>query len=164
MKNTAAAIEAYRRAVDLSTREYRAWYGLGQTYEIMNMLLHALFYFRNAAALHPHDARMWCAIGGCLLGLERWTDAERSYTRAVALGGGEGIATQKRVLVRGHQAQPQGRGNAWPRGHARVREVPRAEADLRQFLASWSAEGRWSLRCRYPETTEHAVNSKIIHI
>ena len=95
MKNTAAAIEAYRRAVDISDREYRAWYGLGQTYEIMNMLLHALFYFRKAAALHPHDARMWCAIGGCLLGLDRRTDAEKSYERAVSLGDGEGIATRK---------------------------------------------------------------------
>jgi anaphase-promoting complex subunit 8 len=95
MKNTPAAIEAYRRAVDISDREYRAWYGLGQTYEIMNMLLHALFYFRKAAALHPHDARMWCAIGGCLLGLERRSDAEKSYERAVSLGDGEGIATRK---------------------------------------------------------------------
>ena len=95
MKNTAAAIEAYRRAVDISDREYRAWYGLGQTYEIMNMLLHALFYFKKAAALHPHDARMWCAIGGCLLGLDRRSDAERSYERAVSLGDGEGIATRK---------------------------------------------------------------------
>ena len=95
MKNTAAAIEAYRRAVDISDREYRAWYGLGQTYEIMNMLLHALFYFRKAASLHPHDARMWCAIGGCLLGLDRRTDAEKSYERAVSLGDGEGIATRK---------------------------------------------------------------------
>ena len=95
MKNTAAAIEAYRRAVDISEREYRAWYGLGQTYEIMNMLLHALFYFRKAAALHPHDARMWCAIGGCLLGLDRRSEAEKSYERAVSLGDGEGIATRK---------------------------------------------------------------------
>ena len=59
------------------------------------MLLHALFYFRKAASLHPHDARMWCAIGGCLLGLDRRADAERSYERAVSLGDGEGIATRK---------------------------------------------------------------------
>ena len=56
MKNTVTAIEAYCRAVDISDREYRAWYGLGQMYEIMNMLLHALFYFRKAAVLHPHNA------------------------------------------------------------------------------------------------------------
>jgi anaphase-promoting complex subunit 8 len=40
MKNTGAAIEAYRRAVDINARDYRAWYGLGQVYEILNMHLY----------------------------------------------------------------------------------------------------------------------------
>ena len=40
--------EAYRRAVDLSPRDYRAWYGLGQTYELLHMPLYALHYFRRA--------------------------------------------------------------------------------------------------------------------
>eukprot|EP00960_Hanusia_phi_P068985 766979-Hanusia_phi.AAC.3 len=30
IRNTAAAIEAYRRALDINCRDYRAWYGLGQ--------------------------------------------------------------------------------------------------------------------------------------
>ena len=30
IRNTAAAIEAYRRALDINSRDYRAWYGLGQ--------------------------------------------------------------------------------------------------------------------------------------
>jgi len=38
---------------------------------------------------------MWCAIGGCLLGLDRRSEAEKSYERAVSLGDGEGIATRK---------------------------------------------------------------------
>ena len=38
--------EAYRRAVDLNPRDYRAWYGLGQTYELLHMPYYALFYFR----------------------------------------------------------------------------------------------------------------------
>ena len=42
--------EAYRRAVDLNPRDYRAWYGLGQTYELLHMPYYALFYFR------------WCEI------------------------------------------------------------------------------------------------------
>jgi tetratricopeptide (TPR) repeat protein len=37
LKNTAAAVECYRRAVDANARDYRAWYGLGQTYEILQM-------------------------------------------------------------------------------------------------------------------------------
>jgi hypothetical protein len=39
--------EAYRRAVDVSPRDYRAWYGLGQTYELVNMPYYALYYFRR---------------------------------------------------------------------------------------------------------------------
>jgi anaphase-promoting complex subunit 8 len=31
MRNTAAAIEAYRRALDINARDYRAWYAAGQT-------------------------------------------------------------------------------------------------------------------------------------
>jgi len=95
MKNTAAAIEAYRRAVDINPRDYRAWYGLGQTYEILNMLLYALFYYRKATALRPYDPRMWCAMGGCYLGLDRREDAKRSFERAVSNRDREGIATRK---------------------------------------------------------------------
>ena len=39
--------EAYRRAVDVSPRDYRAWYGLGQTYELVNMPFYALYYFKR---------------------------------------------------------------------------------------------------------------------
>lgn len=44
---TACTAEAYRRAVDVSPRDYRAWYGLGQTYELVNMPYYALYYFRR---------------------------------------------------------------------------------------------------------------------
>jgi tetratricopeptide (TPR) repeat protein len=40
MKNTAAAMEAYRRAVDVSPKDFRAWYGLGQTYELLDTPLY----------------------------------------------------------------------------------------------------------------------------
>lgn len=39
--------EAYRHAVDVNPRDYRAWYGLGQTYELVNMPYYALYYFRR---------------------------------------------------------------------------------------------------------------------
>lgn len=41
--------EAYRHAVDVNPRDYRAWYGLGQTYELVNMPYYALYYFRRCA-------------------------------------------------------------------------------------------------------------------
>ena len=34
MKNISAAINSYRTAVDIDPKDFRAWYGLGQTYEI----------------------------------------------------------------------------------------------------------------------------------
>ena len=37
LKNTNAAIESYRRATEVNARDYRAWYGLGQTYELLKM-------------------------------------------------------------------------------------------------------------------------------
>lgn len=37
MKNTGGAIECYRHGVDVNPRDYRAWHGLGQTYELLFM-------------------------------------------------------------------------------------------------------------------------------
>jgi anaphase-promoting complex subunit 8 len=68
MRNAPAAVACYRRAVELSPRDYRAWYGLGQTYELLGAPRHAAAYYRRAAALRPGDARMWCALGGCFEG------------------------------------------------------------------------------------------------
>ena len=33
--------------MDISPRDYRAWYGLGQTYELLHMPYYALYYFRR---------------------------------------------------------------------------------------------------------------------
>lgn len=51
------------------TRDYRAWYGLGQTYEILQMHFYSLYYFRKATALRPYDARMWWVIFGVVFSL-----------------------------------------------------------------------------------------------
>ena len=39
---------AYRKAVDLNPKDYRAWYGLGQTYELLHMPVYALHYYQRA--------------------------------------------------------------------------------------------------------------------
>lgn len=69
MKNSHAAIEAYRRAVgmvfhllitdislptcftDVNRKDYRAWYGLGQAYELLSMHHYSLHYYQRATAL-----------------------------------------------------------------------------------------------------------------
>ncbi|KAG8343628.1 putative Tetratricopeptide repeat [Trypanosoma vivax] len=65
-KNSAAAVEAYRAAVDLDQRDYRGWYNLGQIYELLQFYHHALYYYWQTAALRPTDPRMWSAVANCL--------------------------------------------------------------------------------------------------
>ncbi|VEL23418.1 unnamed protein product [Protopolystoma xenopodis] len=46
LKNTNAAVHAYNQAVAHNKRDFRAWYGLGQMYEMLNMPSFALYYYR----------------------------------------------------------------------------------------------------------------------
>ena len=39
--------DAYRRAVDLNPQDFRAWYGLGQAYELLKMPAYAVYYYRS---------------------------------------------------------------------------------------------------------------------
>lgn len=78
LKNSNAAIEAYRKAiggssvilnsrirrgavksradlVDINAKDYRAWYGLGQTYELLDMPHYAIDYYQQATALRFVD-------------------------------------------------------------------------------------------------------------
>jgi anaphase-promoting complex subunit 8 len=54
MKNPSGAIDAYRHAVDINPRDYRAWYGLGQTYEILQMPYYALYYYQVRVGPFPN--------------------------------------------------------------------------------------------------------------
>ena len=86
MKNTHAAIESYRRAVDVNRKDYRAWYGLGQTYEVLEMHLYALFYYQRAASLRPYDPKMWQAVGSCYDKVDRPIQSIKAYKRALVAG------------------------------------------------------------------------------
>jgi anaphase-promoting complex subunit 8 len=86
MKNTHAAIESYRRAVDVNRKDYRAWYGLGQTYEVLEMHSYALFYHQRAAALRPYDPKLWMAVGQCFGKVGKIMNGIRSYKRALVAG------------------------------------------------------------------------------
>lgn len=97
LKNTAAAIAAYRKAVDINDRDYRAWYGLGQTYELLTMPLYALYYYSKTCELRPYDARMWIAMGSCyaLLGESQVENAITCYKRAEYNNDRDGLALAK---------------------------------------------------------------------
>jgi anaphase-promoting complex subunit 8 len=101
LKNSHAAIEAYRKAVgrsscllhlaneyvltrtDVNAKDYRAWYGLGQAYELLDMPMYAIEYYNQATALRSAGSGFGLAL---LTLLDRMT-AEcgrlwRRYTRA----------------------------------------------------------------------------------
>ena len=50
--NTNAAVGCYRQAISVSQSDYRAWYGLGQTYEMLHMYQYALYYFKVLPCCH----------------------------------------------------------------------------------------------------------------
>ena len=59
-KNSSAAVQCYRKAIEMSPSDYRAWYGLGQTYEMLHLYQYALYYYKKATAqLQSSDSRMY---------------------------------------------------------------------------------------------------------
>lgn len=60
-----------RPLADVNRKDYRAWYGLGQTYELLGEPFYAVSYYQRAAALRPYDARMWSALASCYEKLKR---------------------------------------------------------------------------------------------
>ena len=69
---------------DVNPRDYRAWYGLGQTYELLTMYRYALHYYRKAVKLRPGDHRMWFALGNCYKALHHTDDAIAAFERSVS--------------------------------------------------------------------------------
>jgi tetratricopeptide (TPR) repeat protein len=55
MKNTPSAIDTYRRAVDINPRDYRAWYGLGQTYEMLSLSVVRSLVLRDETVEHDNS-------------------------------------------------------------------------------------------------------------
>ena len=108
LKNTKAAIQSYRRAIgkerkdetitetrsrifaEVNKRDYRAWYGLGQTYEMLKLHFYCLYYYKRAQELRPHDSRMLVALGECYERMERPHDAMKCYWKAHNVGDMEG--------------------------------------------------------------------------
>lgn len=95
MKNITAAIEAYRQAIEVNSRDFRAWYGLGQTYEIMKMHYYSLYYYWKAQQLRPNDSRMLVALGDGYEKLDRLQEAKKCFWKAHSVGDVEGIALMR---------------------------------------------------------------------
>ncbi|KAG0340334.1 Anaphase-promoting complex subunit 23, partial [Podila humilis] len=64
-------------------RDYRAWNGLGQTYEVLKMHYYAISYYQKATTLRPYDGRIWCAMAQCYEALDQDQAAIKCYLRAL---------------------------------------------------------------------------------
>ena len=45
--------------MDLNPKDYRAWYGLGQTYELLHMPVYALHYYQRATQVMLCTINQW---------------------------------------------------------------------------------------------------------
>nr|CAH8872948.1 unnamed protein product [Trichobilharzia regenti] len=92
LRNTNAAIHAYKRALVYDRNDYRAWYGLGQMFEALGLPSFALYYYREAQYLVPTDSRLIVALGEIYEKLNRLDEAKKCYWRAYCVGDIEGGA------------------------------------------------------------------------
>ncbi|EAZ02088.1 hypothetical protein OsI_24169 [Oryza sativa Indica Group] len=95
------------RAVDINPRDYRAWYGLGQIYEMMGMPFYAVYYFRKSSYLQPNDAQLWNAMAQCYESdqLQMIEEAIKCYERSANNNDTEGIALHQLAKLHGMLGQ-----------------------------------------------------------
>jgi anaphase-promoting complex subunit 8 len=75
--------------------DYRAWYGLGQTYEILKMPQFSQYHYKRAQALRPNDSRMLIALGEANEKVDKPKDAMKCYYKARNVGDIERTALLK---------------------------------------------------------------------
>lgn len=81
--------------LEINRRDYRAWYGLGQTYEILKMPYYCMYYYKQAQHLRPIDSRMIIALGETYEKLDKIENALKCYYKACNVGDIEGMALVK---------------------------------------------------------------------
>lgn len=82
--NTHAAIESYRRAIANARHAYRALFGLGQAYEVLEMPTLSLHYYLRATEIRPRDTDLWQAVSALLASMSRFVEAIKALKRALA--------------------------------------------------------------------------------
>ena len=76
-------------------KDYRAWYGLGQTYEILKLPMYSFFYYKKAQQLRPNDSRMLVALADTYETLNKNEQALKCYWKSHSIGDLEGTALIK---------------------------------------------------------------------
>lgn len=68
---------------EINRIDYKAWYGLGQIYELVKLPNYALFYFAHARKLRPKDSRMLLALGDMFERTDRVFESLICYYKAL---------------------------------------------------------------------------------
>lgn len=79
----------------MNPKDYRAWYGIGQTYEILKLYSYSLYYYKQVYLMRPNDSRFIVALADVYVKLEKWDEARRCYIKAYSVGDCEGTALYK---------------------------------------------------------------------
>ena len=153
MKNTPAAVDAYRRAVDINPRDYRAWYGLGQAYEMMGMPHYALHYFRKSVFFQPIDSRLWIAMAQCYESeqLHMLEEAIKCYKRAANCNDTEVIALHRLAELHRELGHPEEAAFYYKK------DLERMEAEEREGPNIVEALMFLSTHCKAQKRFEEAV-------
>ncbi len=84
----------------MNPQDYRAWYGLGQMYEILRMPFYSLHFHKQAQLIRPDDSRMLIAMGEVYEKLNRFDEALRCYKRARSVGDIDSFALSRLARYR----------------------------------------------------------------
>ncbi|RDX79810.1 Anaphase-promoting complex subunit 8, partial [Mucuna pruriens] len=135
MKNTPAAVDAYRRAVDIDLCDYRAWYGLGQAYEMMGMPFYALHYFKKSVLLQPNGSRLKIAMGQCYETdqLRMLDEAIKCYRRAANCNDREAIALHQLAKLHSELGCPDEAAFYYKKDLERMESEEREEPKMKRF-------------------------------
>eukprot|EP01088_Endostelium_zonatum_P001540 TRINITY_DN1183_c4_g1_i1.p1 TRINITY_DN1183_c4_g1~~TRINITY_DN1183_c4_g1_i1.p1 ORF type:complete len:222 (-),score=96.94 TRINITY_DN1183_c4_g1_i1:29-694(-) len=147
-KNYGKAIEVYRKAVEVNNKDYRAWYALGQTFEILKMSGKAVYYYQNAARWRKEDSRMWSALGECYGTIPgREMDAIKAWKFARSMGDKEKIACGK-IAELYREIGEREKAGKWYRLNVEEKERERkkgggGERELEEMVEGWSFLANW---------------------
>lgn len=84
----------------MNSQDYRAWYGLGQTYEILKLPYYSLHYYKRAQLIRPDDSRMLIAMGEAYEKLNWFDEAIRCYNRSRNVGDADSFALSRLAKYR----------------------------------------------------------------
>lgn len=119
---------------EVNPRDYRAWYGLGQSYEILKLSVYSLHYYKIAAELRPHDSRMLVGLGETYEKLDNPENALKCYQRACNVGDIEGIALHRLASLHEKLGHKEEAAKAYKDFCSEERVIPDNSALLRGYI------------------------------